>query len=311
MPPSLFRGIIGHAGILRFLERSASNPTNAYLFYGPSHLGKRRIADTFVRALLEAPEDLDLRRHPDVAFLEPVEGKATVAIEAVRDARTRMSSRPSVGRRMVMYAQQADRLREDGMNVLLKVLEDPPAGGVFVFVAEEISAFPATVLSRTVRVPFYPVPLREITEGLIANGCPSDQAEERAIVSRGRPGLAVDDVRPDENLAKAFLNARSIGERFGIIEKLSAQCGSAEDQTDEWIRVCDEWGEVVRRNLADSPTTALVTAEALVTARRFVGGALSPRLPLEAAAVRLSTQMPLTRLFPSPISHPIPRIFSE
>jgi hypothetical protein len=259
--------------------------------------------------LLEAPDDLDLRRHPDIAFLEPAEGKATIAIEDVRAARSRMSSRPSVGRRMVMYAPLADRLHEDGMNVLLKVLEDPPAGGVIVFVAEEISAFPATVLSRTVRVPFYPVPLSEIMEGLIASGCPSGQAEVRAIVSRGRPGLAVDDVRPEESLAKAFLNARSMGERFGIVEKLSQLCGSAEDQTDEWIRVCDEWGEVVRRNLTDTPTTALVTAEALVTARRFAGGALSPRLPLEAAAVRLSTQDPLSHIFPSPISHHIPRIF--
>ena len=116
--PTLFHGIIGHAGILRFLERSASNPTNAYLF--TDRRSPRKAPNRgYVRSRVAGSAGgFGSSASSGRCVLEPVEGKATVAIEAnVRDARTRMSSRPSVGRRMVMYARQADRLREDGMNV--------------------------------------------------------------------------------------------------------------------------------------------------------------------------------------------------
>ncbi|MBI4138753.1 hypothetical protein HY479_01225 [Candidatus Uhrbacteria bacterium] len=260
------------------LDRWAVNPGTGYLFIGPRRSEKFIAAERFVRALLGVSGDVDLRLHPDAVILEPEEGKVGISVDAVRKARIRLSARPSLAPRQILFAPQADRLREEGMSALLKILEEPPAGAVFLFVAEDLGAFPATVLSRLMNVPF---------------------------VARGRHVP-----RPDvAAAATAFLGAPSVGTRMELIEMLAKRCDAAADPTEEWAATCEDWGETFRVALAEDPRTALVAGQAVVTARRFVGGPLSPRLPLEAAAVRLGSDDPFRSLFPTPISPPVPSIF--
>src|SRR6185369_10150232 len=98
--------------------------------------GKRTIAEQFVRALLGRPiDDPYWKAQADLVLLEPEEGKTQISVEQVRDARTRLSMRPMSAPRVVAYIPHADRLNESGTNALLKVLEEPPAGAVFVLVA--------------------------------------------------------------------------------------------------------------------------------------------------------------------------------
>ncbi len=343
MPSSLSSDIIGHAAVLHLLELWLQKPASGYVFYGPAHVGKRTIAERFVGALLSVipvktgiladqkeqgsrlrGNDTGLHTthgplhtlssHPDFIILEAEEGKSMVSVEAVRKARSRLLERPMVAERMVCFIPRLDRLNEEGMNALLKVLEEPPAAAVFVAITEDLSRLPATVQSRMVKVPFNLVPRKDLIDGLRARGIADDEASRRADESRGRPGLALlhqtdDRSTSHKKQAERFIHASSVGERLMIIEEMAKACDSSDSAADAWNAVLEDWTDATRFALQDNPALALVVGQGIISARRLVGGALSPRLALEAVALRLAGTEPLNNLFPAPIHSSIPAIF--
>lgn len=263
--------------VFKLLDNWLERPAPAYLFIGSVHSDKCIVAERFAQALLGQKTEKLNRAHPDLVLIDLEEGEKIISVEAVRAARSRLAQRPIVASRLVAYLPCLERLNEEGLNALLKVLEEPPAGAVFVAAAEDLSKISATVQSRMVKISF--------------------SAVSRAIL-------------PDaEFTPRQFLRASSTGERLALIEALSKKCESSEFAPEAWHQALDEWGEIFRRALTDHPVTALVAAQGVVTAYRFIGGALSPRLPLEAAALRLASSDPLHDLFPNPIPPSIPSIF--
>jgi len=292
-------GIIGHATQLRLLSSWIHHPAPGYLFVGPTHLGKRLIAERFVCALLDLEQDTLPAAHADFVVLEPEEGKNVVSVERVREARCRLAERPMVASRVVVFIPAMNRLNEEGMNALLKVLEEPPAGAVFVCVSESLHRVPATIKSRLVILPFTSVPRAEIEEGLRARGISSKDLEDRVMHARGRPGLAIDPPALTTDLPERFFAAKTTGERLAVIDRLAKVCDSSDNTVDAWNEALDEWVDAFRLKLARDPERAYVAGVAVVVARGMAGGALSPRLALDAAALRLAAPDPLIHLFPS------------
>lgn len=314
----LGRGIVGHTTILRILESHLAHPANGYVFFGVPHLGKRTVAERFVAEMLgiespqsevRSPQSTLPEVHPDLIVLEPEEGKKQISVDQVRNARSRISERPMVAPRIVMFIPDANRMNDVGWNALLKVLEEPPAGAVFVFITHDATRLPATVLSRLTKIPFGAVPAAEIAAGLVKRGLSDIEAETRAKACRGRPGLAIEPMERDETEVKKFLVATKLGDRLAIVESLAARSESAEDPAEEWIAALETWAEVCRRALPHLREAALAASEGVIASRRFVGGPLSPRLPLDAAAIRMSSSRPIEGLFPSHLPAPIPSIF--
>ena len=56
----------------------------------------------------------------------------------MRDLVAAASRRPSTGRWQIVIIEDADRLTEGGANVLLKVVEEPPASTVFLLCAPSV-----------------------------------------------------------------------------------------------------------------------------------------------------------------------------
>ncbi len=316
MPREFSEGLIGHAAIVRILESALANPAPSYLFVGQTHVGKHAFAERFVRVLLGLEPDAEhWRSHPDVVILEQEEGKSQVSVEQVRALRERVALRPMRASRIVVYVPSADRLNESGTNALLKVIEEPPADAVFIFVSEDLGRIPLTVRSRSVTLPFGTVPVSVIAEALCARGISQDEAQARAASSRGRPGLAVDSSNVTAGgsvFVRQFLGAPNTDARLAFIEELSKACESAEDPGTAWREALLFGMQEVRSSLIADPQRALMAGAAMLTALRFVGSAVSPRLALEACAAHLSAdpRRILPRLFPSPLSSSIPPIFS-
>jgi hypothetical protein len=305
----LGQGIVGHAVIIRLLESWLDNPAPGYLFHGPAHLGKSTLAERFVSKLLTAGDQL--QTHPDLILLKPEEGKTIIAVDAVREARRRLYSKPFVALRQVMFVPCAEALNTEGLNALLKVLEEPPAAAVFVLVAENPEHLPATVRSRLMQIGFNPVSQVELVVGLEARGLSSEQALERAKQSRGRPGLAMEAFETSAGALwmKRFIGASNLGQRLAMIEELVVDCESAEDANQAWRQMLDQAGTAAHNHFQPKPEWALVAGQGIITARQLVGGPLSPRLALEAAAVRLESDQPLANLFPTQLAPAVPRIF--
>ncbi len=315
MESSLFDQVIGHQAICRLLAASASHPAPAYLFLGPAHIGKMTVADIFIRALLGLEPGQPYTSHPDFFELKPLEEKNIVSVEQVRDFRERAYLRPVAAPRKVLLFPVADRLNEQGMNALLKVIEEPPADAVFILIAEELSRIPRTIQSRSVSLSFTRVKNEYIVESLVRQGVDNNEAQLYSSEARGLPGLALSAMRrlplPETDaecihFSQAFINAKNPGERLELVEAIAKWCDAQDDANGAWMA----WCNVVSRGLVEQmpqSTEAVVLGWGVLQAMRQIGSSVSPRVALEAAITQVG-QIPSVV---SHLPHSTPMVYSE
>jgi hypothetical protein len=192
----LFSDVIGHQGVIELLSSELNRPAQAYLFVGPQSVGKEAVALRFAAGLLGGREDERtlrlalMRAHPDLRVLEP-EGAASLGVDQAREVVSRASLTPVEADRTVFLFPDAGAMTDQAANALLKTLEEPSAQVAFLLVAESEDDFPPTVASRCRSVHMGRVPLSEIVDALMARGLSEEEAEGVAVVSGGRPGLAL------------------------------------------------------------------------------------------------------------------------
>jgi DNA polymerase-3 subunit delta' len=119
--------------------------------------------------------------HPDVIVLEPGESGA-IKIDPVRDVIDRAQYRPFEGRRRVVIVEHADALTDDAQSALLKILEEPPSGSVFLLLTAAPDALLPTVRSRCPRLRFGRLAAGEVAEALIRDHGYAD-ANARAVAA--------------------------------------------------------------------------------------------------------------------------------
>ncbi|MGH8871572.1 MAG: ATP-binding protein [Acidimicrobiia bacterium] len=196
-----FDGVIGHERVVELLRRELSAPAQAYLFTGPNSVGKGTLAVRFAAALLcsdGGEHEVECRScrlvrtgvHPDVTVIE-AEGATSLGVDQARAVVTRASLRPVESDKSIFLFPEAGTMTEQAANALLKTLEEPAASVVFLLVAESEDDFPATVASRCRTIHVGRVPLATMVRALEERGMDPAAAEGVAIVSGGRPGLAL------------------------------------------------------------------------------------------------------------------------
>jgi hypothetical protein len=192
----LFDEVIGHENVVELLRSELERPAQAYLFVGPESVGKEFVAVRFATGLLGGESDERARRlalmraHPDLRVLEP-EGATSLGVDQAREVVARASMTPVEAGRTVFLFPDAGSMTEQAANALLKTLEEPTAQVVFILVAESEEDFPPTVASRCRTIHFGRVPQAEVITALVDRGLREDEAEVVAVVSGGRPGLAL------------------------------------------------------------------------------------------------------------------------
>ena len=203
--------IPGQDEAVALLARAASRPSHAYLFVGSSGLDV--VARTFAAAVL-APDgaavDRVLRgRHPDVIEVEP-EGVTYRITEDVRERIIAEALRaPVESERKVIIVAEAERIRADAANALLKTLEEPPARTVIILctaVAEELLP---TVRSRCQRIDLAPLTEALIVDRLVADGLADREARAASRLAGGDLGRARRLAGRWAPLRAAFITAAS------------------------------------------------------------------------------------------------------
>ena len=207
------REIIGHRRlttlIARAIERDSLPPT--LLFAGPSGVGKWAVA----RATAQAVNCLDRVRpgatdlatdacgkcrscdrvargvHVDVLAIEP-DDRASIKIDVIRDVLSNTSFRPFEGRKRLVLIREADALEPASQNALLKSLEEPPSGTMFILTTALPGALLPTVRSRCMRLRFGRLTTAEIAAALIRDHDYSDtDARQAAPIADGSIGQAL------------------------------------------------------------------------------------------------------------------------
>ncbi len=194
--PSVWDQVAGHAAAVAALREAVSSDrvAHAWLFLGPPGVGKLHVAKVFAAAL-NCPAGGDgtcdvCRRvlrgvHPDVHLIVPEGDNLLVDdVRAVREEASRSHHEAPVA---VFILDEADRMTDAAANALLKVLEEPQPGVVFVLVARSVEALLGTIPSRSRTLAFASLPPADIAAALARQlGIDADQAGWAAAASHGR-----------------------------------------------------------------------------------------------------------------------------
>lgn len=156
-------------------------PAHAYLFYGPSGVGKRQLARIFGRAVVGTSREV----HPDLYELAPLGDM--IRIDAIRELRRDLHMRPFEADWRVYLVLGAHLMNEDAADALLKDLEEPPTYAVIVLVADALGPIPETIRSRCQLVPFTRLSERALRAALDARA-PELGEEARTTMARVAAG---------------------------------------------------------------------------------------------------------------------------
>jgi len=253
--------IIGHQRILEFLKRSIKNKrlAHAYLFVGPAHLGKKRVALEFIRMLNEG--ELEQAVHPDILIIEPeiidkngVKKELEIGIDQAKAVQHQISLSSYRAPYKIVLIDQAEKMTSEASNCLLKILEEPLGQAIFILITRQSQSLLPTIVSRCQLVKFLPVAEGEIEKGLRAclSTTPSGEGVEsqgtplikRIIrLANGRPELAILYLENPELLVnqnkiisqlEKLLRA-DLNERYQYIERIAKDVPKARQILNCWL----------------------------------------------------------------------------
>lgn len=232
----LYADVIGHQSVIELVRDDAQQPADAYLFIGPSGVGKASVALRFAASIIGAGDDAVALRvlrgaHPDLVRIEP-DGRSSITVDQARSVVSAASLAPFEADRKVFLFEEAGLMNDEAANALLKTLEEASATTTFILVAESEFDLPDTIGSRCRTVVFGRVPDEEVVATLVGRGVDTDLAEQVSRIAGGRPGLAQALVTQPAvaGFRKAWLDVpERVSEHPGRAFVLADQLGGAAD----------------------------------------------------------------------------------
>jgi len=203
----VFEKIVGQEAVKNLLAQALRQRaySHAYLFEGPSGLGKEAMAREFAAAIFCSSENppchtckschqVAAGTHPELRIIQPEdpEKDTTVSVEVIRTMIKDIYLKPYHGDWKVYIIPQADIMTFQAQNALLKTLEEPPDHAVMILTSSKPQALLPTVLSRCQKADFRPVQRERIETWLQEfRGLPREQASALAAYAHGTPDRAV------------------------------------------------------------------------------------------------------------------------
>ncbi|MFO0764661.1 MAG: AAA family ATPase [Patescibacteria group bacterium] len=291
----VWENVIARPELMRVLKQIAVHPANGYLFLGARGSGKRYTANHVAAELLKVDEVEAIRHHPDFLVLAREEGAKEIKVKQARDLIARLSLTSAKGGHQVVLIEEVDRLNEESANSLLKVIEEPPAGVVFLCVSDREERIMGTIRSRLVPIRFLPLDVNVIRDELIKRGQTAEDAGIAAHRSHGAIGEAISLVdRLDEvtaeheeaiRLMRVLIDGSS-GRVVSELERLAKKCQAADDSEAAWENELLKLQDAATTIMKQDGERSRELAHAIVWAWRLVGSAISPHLALEWGALK-------------------------
>lgn len=202
-----FLEIYGHTESIAILKKTVARNriSHAYLFSGIGGIGKKTLALSFVAALNcqhkkdaadacgKCPSCLKVQHktHPDLIMVEP-DGQF-IRIAAIREIQEHMKIKPLEGGWRGIVIDEADKLREEAANALLKTLEEPNAFNILILICSRPHYLLSTIVSRCRHMRFHPLATAAVAGFLQERrGLAPEKAALLAGLSGGSIGRALE-----------------------------------------------------------------------------------------------------------------------
>jgi DNA polymerase-3 subunit gamma/tau len=176
--PQDFEHLIGQESIVAALKNALreNRIAQAYVFSGIRGVGKTTAARVLAKALNceqgPTPEPCnacvacrEITAGSDLDVIE-IDAATYSKVEQIRELTESLRYGPARDRFKVVVLDEVHRLSRQAFDALLKIVEEPPPGLVFIFATTEIEAVPATILSRCQEYAFRRVPVTTLVAHL-------------------------------------------------------------------------------------------------------------------------------------------------
>lgn len=144
--------IAGHKKQIEFLENALKRGklSHAYVFAGPTGVGKKAIARKIAHELLGSQADFI----PDLLEIDGHEG---IKIEQIRELIYKLSLKPYSAKYKVAIIDSVEQMTIEAANALLKNLEEPKPDTIIILITSNAERLPKTILSRCQKINFGPI----------------------------------------------------------------------------------------------------------------------------------------------------------
>lgn len=286
-PQGVGKASFAQAAALRMLaEASATGVTAPGLIVPDSHP---------TRALVDAGSHPDLRylrRLPKDAEKPDQDIARSITIAQVRSLQPMFATTPSMGARRVVIIDAADDLERNGANALLKNLEEPPSGTIFLLVSHAPGRLLPTIRSRCRVLRFAALDDAAMTRALRGALADADEAEIAALVrsGEGAPGRAIRYAGLDiDALDNAIAGIASDGDPVNTRRASLAKALAGKGNAARYEAFLDRVPAMIAREARTRTGVRLKTAlDAQAAARDLAGAALGLSLDAQATVFEMA-----------------------
>lgn len=232
--------IVGHHNMRRNLVKLVTTKLfpQTTLFYGLNGSGKKQVALLLAQCLLceklpQLADDLtscgtchscrtfQSGNHPDFFLIAPTAPKSqksadkgtlttagSIKTEQIVELKKRILYPPLIGERQVVIIDDAELMTTVTANSLLKILEEPRDGKIFILITRQLSKILVTIRSRASRFFFAPLTTEEVrsivAKHVVAEGinCPQELLDFYLECFPGSPAHVVAALRMPLDLEK-------------------------------------------------------------------------------------------------------------
>ena len=200
-PPKVFRDVVSQPEAVEQLLGSigqGKDVHHAWLFTGPPGSGRSQLALAFAASLLCADggcgtcnscQMIQSRNHPDVQVLNTE--RVLISIDEVTEFIEKSIQMPAIGKYRIMVIEDADRMSERTSNLLLKSLEEPPKGTIWMICAPSEADLLPTIRSRVRRVQLKVPTVEAVAQLLVEKyGIGLQLAQQSAAQAQSHVGMA-------------------------------------------------------------------------------------------------------------------------
>jgi DNA polymerase-3 subunit delta' len=262
--------IVGQSRAISLLQRSLEQGSmaHAYLLVGPPHVGKMTLALNLAQALncegaeppcglCDACQKIDSGKHADVQVIGLNSGgnstdkpRTEVGINQIKEMQHSSSLPPFEGRYKVFIIDGAELMSTEAANCLLKTLEEPASGVIYILLTTNDSILPATVVSRCQRLELHPLATSQVEAALSQRWSIEPQkAELLARLSHGCLGWALLAATDDSLLQQRAqridklldIASGDYEERFDYAAQLVVQFGKSRSLVQEILDLWLDW----------------------------------------------------------------------